>query len=63
MIKIYSPTTIFLTGQAKPSKDDAISTVYQVFSLCMIIDTKTDKILDVSCTATLDMTREFIGEK
>ena len=56
----YSDSVIFLTGQAKPGKEDAISTVFSVFSLCLFIDTKTDVIVDLACTTAMDETEAFI---
>ncbi len=56
----YGNSVIFLTGQAKPSREDAISAVYSVFSLCLFIDTKTDTILDLACTTAMDETEEFV---
>ena len=56
----YSDSTIFLTGTAKPGKEDAINTVYSVFSLCLFIDTKTDCIVNVACTTVMDETEDFI---
>ena len=58
----YSDSVIFLTGQAKPGKEDAISTVYSVFSLCLFIDTKTDEIVDLACTTVMDETEAFIRQ-
>ncbi|CVK18393.1 MULTISPECIES: DUF3870 domain-containing protein [Sporomusa] len=56
----YAPNTIFITGQAKPSKEDAISTVYNVFFLSFIVDTETDLIVDVTCNTVRTMTQDFI---
>ena len=56
----YSDSVIFLTGQAKPGKEDAISTVYSVFSLCLFVDTRTDMIVDLACTTVMDETEAFI---
>jgi len=56
----YSDSVIFLTGQAKPGKEDAISTVFSVFSLCLFIDTKTDTIVNLSCTTAMEETEDFL---
>lgn len=53
-------TTVFLTGHAKPVKDDAINAVYQVFSLSLIVDTRDDMIVDVGCTMVMDKSESFI---
>ena len=56
----YTSNTIFITGQAKPSKEDAISTVYNVFFLSFIVDKETDIIVDVTCNTVRTMTQDFI---
>ena len=56
----YSNNTVFVTGHAKPAKDDAINAVYQVFSLSLIIDRETDTIVDVACTMVMGKSEEFI---
>lgn len=56
----YSDTIIFLTGQAKPSSEDAINAMYHTFSLCLFIDNEDDKIIDIACTTVMDETEDFI---
>lgn len=58
---MYTKETIFITGQAKPSKEDAINSVYQVFSLCVVIDRNSNIILKSDCTFTLNLTRSFFS--
>lgn len=57
---VHSDTSVLVTGHAKPLKDDAIHTVYQVFSLSLIVETKTDCILDLACTTVMEESEEFI---
>ena len=52
----YLENTVFVTGQSKPSKDDVISSSYSVFSLCVIIDKETDRIVDIACNTIMDET-------
>ena len=56
----YGEDTVFVTGLAKPSADDAISTVYRSFSLCLIVNLRTDIIVDVFSTVAMDETEDFI---
>lgn len=56
----YGPSTVFITGQAKPSKEDAIFFVYELFFVSLVVDSQTDIILDVTCNTIRDMTKEFI---
>lgn len=58
----YSQTSIFITGQAMPSKGDAINIVYENFSLCLIVESKTDIIVNMFCTTALDETQEFLSQ-
>lgn len=60
-MQMYTNEMIFVTGQAKPSKEDAINSVYQVFSLCVVIDRNSNIILKSDCTFTLDLTRKFFS--
>lgn len=57
---LYSDTAVFVTGHAKPVKDDAINTVYQVFSISLIIETADNTIQDVGCTMVMDKSESFI---
>lgn len=59
---LYNDSVIFLTGQAKPGKEDAISAVYSVFSLCLFVDTKTDCIVNLICTTAMPETQEFVQQ-
>jgi hypothetical protein len=59
---IYNRNTVFVTGQARPGKDDVITHTYEVFSLCLVIDKDTDMIADVSCNAVMPMTGDFVSQ-
>lgn len=56
----YGDSTVFITGLSKPSADDAISSVYRTFSLCLIVDVNTDRIVDACCTVAMEETEEFV---
>jgi len=57
-----SKNMIFITGQARPLKDDVINNVYQVLSLSLIIDRETNIIVDADCTTVMSLTSNFIKE-
>lgn len=59
---IYAKNMIFITGQARPIKDDVINNVYQVLSFGLVIDRNTDIIVDVDCTTVMDLTKNFIRD-
>lgn len=56
----YPETAVFITGQAKPAKEDAIAQVHGVFYLSLIIDTANNRILDAQCNSILPMTDRFV---
>ena len=56
----YGPSTILLTGVAKISKDDPISSSYEVFFVSLVVDRETCVIVDATCNTARDMTKEFI---
>ena len=58
----YPKNTIFVTGTARPIKEDVINNVYQVLSLSLVIDKNTNIILDADATTILDITRNFLKE-
>jgi hypothetical protein len=56
----YGPGTILLTGVAKISKDDPISSSFEVFFITLVVDRETGVIVDATCNTARDMTKEFI---
>ena len=56
----YGPDTILVTGVAKISKDDPISSSYDVFFVSLVVDRETGVIVDATCNTARDMTKEFI---
>lgn len=61
MVKVeYASSTVFITGQAKPCKEDSIFVVYNVFFISLIVDIETDIIVDATCNTVRVMTQDFI---
>ncbi len=58
----YSKNTVFVTGQARPIKDDVINNVYQVLTLSLIIDRESNIIIDADINTVLNITKKFIQE-
>jgi|SRR5215469_12722579 len=56
----YGPSTILLTGVSKISKDDPISSSFEVFFVSLVVDRETGVIVDATCNTARDMTKEFI---
>lgn len=58
--EMYDKNTIFVVGHGKTGIDNAITSNYKIFFIGFVIDASTDEIVDLECTATLDITRRFI---
>lgn len=56
----YAKSTVFVTGVAKPSKDDPVASTYEVFFISCIVDRSTDIIINVACNTASNMTGDFI---
>ncbi len=53
--------TLYLTGEARTSSDNAITKIYGVFYLAFEVD-KDGTIIDSDSNATLELTRKFIKD-
>lgn len=56
----YPENTVYLVGHAKVASDNPISISYGIFFLPFVVDLHTHQIIDVSCNAILDISRDFI---
>lgn len=56
----YGKGTVFITGVAKPAKDDPIASIYEVFFISLIVDKNTDRIVNIACNTASNMTGDFI---
>ncbi|WP_071025534.1 DUF3870 domain-containing protein [Peptoniphilus raoultii] len=54
--------TIYITGEARTTLDNAITKIYGSFYLAFVIDSETGEILKADCNTTLELTREFLKE-
>lgn len=57
----YPDDSIFVTGVAKVSKDDAINAMYGSLSLSLIIDFNSNRILSVSANTVMRETNDFVA--
>lgn len=62
MEKIFPEDSVFITGVAKVSKEDAINAMYGAFSLSMVIDIHTNKIINASANMVMEDTNLFLRE-
>jgi len=59
---MYEKDTVFIVGHGKTGADNPITANYKIFFIGFVVDPKTDRIVDLECTATLDITKRFIYE-
>ncbi len=60
MVNLYNRNTIYVVGHGKTSSDNAITAQYKIFFIGFVIDTKTDKIIDLGSSTTVSVTSDFI---
>lgn len=56
----YGKSTVFVTGVAKPAKDDPIASLYEVFFVSLIVDQSNDTIINAACNTASHMTEDYI---
>ena len=59
---MYDKNNVFIVGHGKTGIDNAITSNYKIFFIGFVIDTETDLIVDLECTATLDITKRFVQD-
>ena len=52
--------TVYIIGESRTNMDNAITVIYNSFYIAFEIDSKTDIIVDMGCTHTIDITENFI---
>ncbi|MEG0804273.1 MAG: DUF3870 domain-containing protein [Pygmaiobacter sp.] len=52
--------TMFLIGESRTSLDNAITKQYGSFYLALEVESESGKIVEFSCTHTLDLTETFL---
>lgn len=56
----YNKNTVFVTGIAKPGKDDPVASRYDTFFISCIVDKSNDLIVNAACNTASPMTEDFI---
>ena len=54
------PDTYFVIGESRTNSDNAITKIYGSFYMAFEIEDGSHKILDFSCTHTIDTTEHFL---
>ncbi|MFJ7756148.1 DUF3870 domain-containing protein [Peribacillus muralis] len=57
---MYEKETIFITGDAKSSQNNPITMKFSQYFLALVVDRRDGKIIDVDCSATVDLTIRFV---
>lgn len=57
----YPEDSVFVTGVAKVSKDDAINAMYGTFSLSMVIDIRNNHIVSINGNMVMEETNNFMA--
>ncbi|MCM3239223.1 DUF3870 domain-containing protein [Heyndrickxia oleronia] len=57
---MYNENTIFIIGDAKASQNNPITKKFNQFFLAFVVDRTDGKIIDVECSATVNLTIRFI---
>lgn len=57
---MYGKETIYIVGNSKTNADNAITVKFNSFFIGFVIDVRTDKIVDISCSSTIETTEEFV---
>lgn len=57
-----SENAVFVTGIAKPGKEDSVHAMYQTLSLGLVVDRTTNQILDLGCSMVMEETVYFIRQ-
>lgn len=53
--------SVFITGVAKVTKDDAINAMYGTFSLSVVVDIHSNRILSASGNTVMQSTNDFLA--
>ncbi|WP_203363733.1 DUF3870 domain-containing protein [Bacillus sp. REN10] len=57
---MYDKNTIFIIGDAKAPQNNPITKKYNQYFLAIVVDETDGKIIDVECSATVDITKRFV---
>ncbi|MEN1969889.1 DUF3870 domain-containing protein [Lentibacillus sp. N15] len=57
---MYNQNTIYVIGDAKAPQNNPITKKYSQFFLALVIDATTNEIVDSECSATIQLTNQFV---
>ena len=59
---MYSRSTVYVVGHGRTSCDNSITSNFKIFFIGFVIDTATDVVVDLECSATISITNRFVRE-
>ena len=58
---MYHEDTVYVIGHGRTSTDNAITEQFKIFFIGFVIDTEYDEVIDLSWSATIPTTQEFMA--
>ena len=59
---MYKDTTVYVVGHGRTGSDNAITSNFKIFFIGFVIDRETDEVVDLECSATIDITKRFVHD-
>lgn len=57
---MYQGNTVYVVGNSKTNTDNAITNIFNSFFIGFVVEVDNDTIIDLSCSATIRTTDEFV---
>ncbi|ABR46701.1 conserved hypothetical protein [Alkaliphilus metalliredigens QYMF] len=57
---MYDKDTVYIVGHGRTSSDNAITHHYKIFFISFVVKIETTEIIDLECSATVDITKKFV---
>lgn len=57
---MYNENTVYVVGNSKTNTDNAITNRFNSFFIGFVVDKDNDTIIDLSCSATIRTTDDFV---
>ncbi|CEH28054.1 protein of unknown function [Aneurinibacillus migulanus] len=57
---LYDADSIYIIGDAQSSINNPITQQYSAFFIGLVIDCRSDKIIDAGCSSTIPLTSDFV---
>ena len=57
---MYKDTTVYVVGHGRTGSDKAITINFKIFFIGFVIYRENDEVVDLECSATIDITKRFV---